>query len=103
MILHRVRLMLNRQRTQLSDSIRPHLSEFDIVAPSGGAASISFSPSSQMREIRDAAQHGTRPWLVQLMQRRSVALANEMARTIWALMISGERYREPTAASALAA
>jgi transposase len=33
----------------------------------------------------------------------AVALANKMARTIWALMTSGERYREPTVASALAA
>ena len=35
MMLHRVRLMLNRQRTQLSNSIRAHLSEFGIVAPIG--------------------------------------------------------------------
>src|SRR5215475_14236493 len=35
MMLHRVRLMLNRQRTQLSNSIRSHLSEFGIVAPLG--------------------------------------------------------------------
>jgi transposase len=34
-MLHRVRLMLNRQRTQLSNSIRAHLSEFGIVAPVG--------------------------------------------------------------------
>src|SRR6516162_1812731 len=103
MMLHRVRLMLNRQRTQLSNSIRAHLSEFGIIAPIGRAASISFLASSQMREIRYAARHGTRrPWLVQLMQRRpakvaAVALANKIARTIWALMTSGERYREPAA------
>ena len=35
MMLHRVRLMLNRQCTQLSNSIRSHLSEFGIVAPIG--------------------------------------------------------------------
>jgi transposase len=35
MMLHRVGLMLNRQRTQLSNSIRAHLSEFGIVAPIG--------------------------------------------------------------------
>ena len=62
-----------------------------------------------MAVIRYAGQHGTRrPWLVQLMQRRSakvaaVALANKTARIIWALMTSGERYREPAAAGALAA
>jgi transposase len=51
--------------------------------------------------IRCAHRHGTkRPWLVQLLARRSpkvaaVAYANKMARMIWAMMISGEHYREP--------
>ena len=226
MMLHWVRLMLNRQRTQLSNSIRAHLSEFGIVAPigrrgidqllavvadagdarvpadarlclhmlaaqlavvkeqvlendrrvrssaratelgrrlmevpgvgpllasaltatisdpaafktgrdlaawiglvpkqnsSGGKerlGSISKAGNRYLRQmlvvgsmavIRYAERHGTRrPWLVQLMQRRStkvaaVALANKTARIIWALMTSGERYREPTVASALAA
>jgi transposase len=59
-----------------------------------------------MAVIRYAERHGTRrPWLVQLMQRRTtkvaaVALANKTARIIWALMTSGERYREPAAAIA---
>ncbi len=35
MMLHRVRLMLSRQRTQLTNSIRAHLSEFGVVAPVG--------------------------------------------------------------------
>lgn len=35
MMLHRVRLMLNRQRTQLSNSIRAHMSEFGAVASVG--------------------------------------------------------------------
>src|SRR5271166_4056876 len=225
MLLHRVRLMLNRQRTQLSNSIRAHLSEFGIVAPigrrgidqllaivadegdtrvppearlclhmlsaqlavvkaqilesdrrvrasarqtelgrrlmevpgvgpllasaliatisdpaafktgrnlaawiglvpkqnsSGGKerlGSISKAGNRYLRQmlvvgamavIRYAERHGTRrPWLVQLMQRRSakvaaVALANKMARIIWALMTSGERYREPAVAVATA-
>jgi transposase len=226
MMLHRVRLMLNRQRTQLSNAIRAHLSEFGIVAPigrrgvdqllaivhdpedtrvpadarlclqmlaaqlavvkeqilendrrvrasarqtdlgrrlmeipgvgpllasaliatisdpaafktgrnlaawiglvpkqnsSGGKerlGSISKAGNRYLRQmlvvgamavIRYAERHGTRrPWLVQLMQRRSakvaaVALANKMARIIWALMISGEHYREPAVAAAIAA
>lgn len=62
-----------------------------------------------MAVIRYAERHGTRrPWLVQLMQRRSakvaaVALANKTARIVWALMTNGERYREPTVAGAVAA
>lgn len=35
MMLHRVRLMLNRRRTQISNAIRAHISEFGVVAPVG--------------------------------------------------------------------
>ena len=54
-----------------------------------------------MAVIRYAERHGTkRPWLVELLARRpakvaAVALANKNARMVWALMTSGERYREP--------
>ena len=54
-----------------------------------------------MAVIRHAERNAARrPWLVQLLARRkakvaAVALANKTARTIWALMVSGERYREP--------
>jgi transposase len=56
--------------------------------------------------IRYAERHGARrPWLVQLMARRTtkvaaVALANKMARMIWAIMTSGQPYREPRVATA---
>ncbi|GLS32596.1 hypothetical protein GCM10007937_43060 [Mesorhizobium albiziae] len=56
--------------------------------------------------IRYAQRHGTRrPWLVRLLARRTpkvaaVALANKMARMIWAIMTSGERYREPQVTAA---
>jgi transposase len=56
--------------------------------------------------IRYAQRHGTRrPWLVHLLARRTskiaaVALANKMARMIWAMMVTGERYREPMVAAA---
>ena len=58
--------------------------------------------------IRYAQRHGTkRPWIVQLLARRTtkiaaVALANKMARMIWAIMTTGERYREPIVAAAAA-
>jgi len=54
--------------------------------------------------VRYAERNGAkRPWLVQLLARRkakvaAVALANKTARTIWAMMVSGERYREPQVA-----
>ena len=56
--------------------------------------------------IRYAQRNGTRrPWLVQLMARRTtkvaaIALANKTARMVWAIMVSGERYREPAAQAA---
>lgn len=51
--------------------------------------------------VRYAQQYGTRrPWLVRLLARRptkvaTVALANKIARMEWAVMTSGESYREP--------
>lgn len=221
MMLHRVRLMLNRQRTQLSNAMRAHMSEFGVIAPigrmglerllavvadrddlripaeariclemlaaqldvvkvqilendrlvrasarqtevgrrlmeipgvgpllasafvasiadpklfksgrdvaawiglvprqnsSGGKerlGSISRAGNRYLRQmlvvgamavIRHAERHGTTcPWLIQLLARRAkkiaaVALANKTARMVWALMTSGEHYRDPTVA-----
>jgi transposase len=57
-----------------------------------------------MAVIRHAERYGTRrAWLVKLLERRSpriaaIALANRIGRIAWALMTSGERYREPAVA-----
>jgi transposase len=51
--------------------------------------------------VRYAQRNGSRrPWLVQLLARRTtkvaaIALANKTARMVWAIMNTGEAYREP--------
>jgi len=57
--------------------------------------------------IRYAKIHGTkhRPWLAALLARRptkvaAIALANKIARMVWAMMVKGERYKEPAALAA---
>ena len=57
--------------------------------------------------IRYAKIHGTdhRPWLTRLLARRptkvaAIALANKLARMVWAMMARNERYQEPAALAA---
>lgn len=50
--------------------------------------------------IRFARPGRSSPWLIRLLARRprklaAVALANKMARILWAMMVSGELYRRP--------
>lgn len=57
---------------------------------------------SAMAVIRRAMQGTRRSWLSRLLERRApkvaaVALANKTARIVWAMMMSGDRYREPVA------
>jgi transposase len=65
-----------------------------------------FGMRRRLGMVRYAERHGThRPWLVQLLAKRptkvaTVDLANKIARTAWAIMTSGESYREPERAAA---
>jgi len=58
-----------------------------------------------MAVIRRAMQGTRRTWLIRLLERRrpkvaAMALANKNARIAWAMMTSGEHYREPIALAA---
>jgi transposase len=53
--------------------------------------------------IQQAKRGRASPWLLGLLARKAkkvaaLALANKMARIIWAMMVSGETYRRPTVA-----
>ena len=58
-----------------------------------------------MAVVRRAMQGTRRTWLAKLLERRkpkvaAMALANKTARTVWAMMMSGDRYREPAVIAA---
>lgn len=59
-----------------------------------------------MAVVRRAKQGSTkRPWVTQLLTRKkpkvaAVALANKNARIVWAMMTTGEAYREAELAAA---
>jgi len=53
--------------------------------------------------IRQAKAGRAAPWLLGLLARKpkklaAIALANKMARIVWAMMVSGETYRRPAEA-----
>jgi transposase len=61
--------------------------------------------SGAMAVIRRALQGTRRTWLIRLLERRkpkvaALALANKNARIAWAMMMSGESYREPVTIAA---
>ena len=60
-----------------------------------------------LASLRRSGANGTkhRPWLTALLVRRptkvaAIALANKIARMAWAMMVKGERYKEPAALAA---
>ena len=59
-----------------------------------------------MAVVRAAVRHSTPkdPWLAKMLERKprmlvAIALANKMARTIWAMLTKEDDYRNPTVAA----
>ena len=59
-----------------------------------------------MAVVRAAVRHGATAdtWLAKMLERKprmlvAIALANKMARTIWAMLTKEEDYRNPTVAA----
>ena len=60
-----------------------------------------------MAVVRSAARSGAseRSWLARMLARKprmvvAIALANKMARSLWAMLVKQENYRDPVAALA---
>lgn len=51
-MLHKVRLMLNRQLVMVTNAVRTHKAEFGVVAPIGRVASFGCSRSSMIKPTR---------------------------------------------------
>jgi len=79
----------------------------DNISKQGDRYLRSLFMAGALAVIRYAKIHGTthRPWLTALLARRptkvaAIALANKMARMVWAMMTRGERYKDPIALAA---
>jgi transposase len=77
------------------------------ISKAGDRYLRSLFTTGALAVIRYAKIHGTkhRPWLTALLARRptkvaAIALANKIARMVWAMMAKGERYKEPAALAA---
>jgi transposase len=61
-----------------------------------------LTDSPTLRDQTASPKH--RPWVTSLARRptkvAAIALANKLARMVWAMMVKGERYKEPVALAA---
>src|SRR5450830_938238 len=86
---------------------RPAKDRLGSISKQGDRYLRSLFVAGALAVIRYAKIHGTkrRPWLTALLARRptkvaAIALANKIARMVWAMMVRGERYKQPVALAA---
>ena len=89
MVLHRTRSILIRQRIQISNAIRSHMAEF------GMAAAVGRQGLQTLIAIVEDSSDARVP-----AEARGCLgmLAAQLRLVVWAIMTSGERYRQPVAA-----
>jgi transposase len=87
---------------------RPRLGKISRQGDEGLRQLLVLGATAVIQQVQRRIKAGTTspsdaPWLLQLLARKpqkvaAIALANKMARVIWAMLVSGEVYRQPQAA-----
>jgi transposase len=92
-----------RRRYRQDNAPAPAVQKLDRISRAGDEDLRRLLVIGATAVIRAAKPGRTAPWLLALLARKSkklaaVALANKMARIVWAMMVSGETYRPPAQA-----
>ena len=85
LVLHRTRHLCMRQQTSVINAIRAHL------------RSLASSRRSDAMGLRNCSGSSPIPMPAKVA---AIALANKIARMVWAMMAKCERYKEPVALAA---
>lgn len=94
LVIHRARELSIKNRTAQASQIRGILNEYGITVPQG------ISKIRRLIEIVELNKDKLSLWVANKKQRCgynkvAVALANKNARMVWAIMATGECYRQP--------
>lgn len=103
-MIFRTRDLLVRQRTQLINALRGHLSEHKIVVAQGAANAKRLAEAMEQRvgSLQPLVRVPGISWLERMLARKprmlvAIAFANKMARAAWAMLTRQEEYKDPVA------